>query len=376
MKRLMTPGGTGPETAAARKQDAAPDGLLVSRLDCEQYIVDLPPMSERQVEEALRYRVPALYPGKPGEAAIDHEANGSSSGSFLLFVMPARILESYRAAGLPLVSSVLLERKLAGRADRAFMLWTSDWVSYDRFSKGVLLESACVRRSGDVEADLGALLARLGAPSSVPVEVLAVDQAMAGLSDVTRLLEARGCADSVQISLSAAIAAVPSGSARIFPDAPRRQGRAGLALKLLVAANVLALVLCLVRYGDARSGSLAAAKREYDEALAKKGAALRLEEETAAMRKRYEALVSDRAPAMYDIISELAFALGDDTKIVDLLVKDGDFQLEARGRDALAALARLERAPHLVEVRLRQAVPDGGGGERFSLSGRYGHDEK
>jgi len=50
-------------TAASAKEGAVPDALLVSRLDLEQYLLELPPMPEERVRAALAFRLGALYPG-------------------------------------------------------------------------------------------------------------------------------------------------------------------------------------------------------------------------------------------------------------------------------------------------------------------------
>jgi hypothetical protein len=65
---------------------------------------------------------------------------------------------------------------------------------------------------------------------------------------------------------------------------------------------------------------------------------------------------------------------GAGARILDLVVKDGDFQMEAEGRDALATLSLLERSGKFKVVKLHQSIPEKNGMERFSISGSYGND--
>ena len=79
---------------------------------------------------------------------------------------------------------------------------------------------------------------------------------------------------------------------------------------------------------------------------------------------------------MYELVSAIALNIGAGSRVAGLVVKEGSFQLEAVGSDALSALAGLEGSGRFNEAKLRQSVPEAGGVERFSVSGSYVDERK
>ena len=363
-------------TAASAKEGAVPDALLVSRLDLEQYLLELPPMPEERVRAALAFRLGALYPGAADTASIDFARNRGGGNSFLLFVMDDEALAAYRGAAgdLPLVSQSLLAADMAPRGEWSCVFWTAAWASLDRFEDGRLTESIVIVRAGEPMRDWSNLMRKRTAAGHGDATVLVSDDASADSAFLEALGSEGGCASLSVLPLAAVLPRVRLSASTVFPIRPRSRRRRRFALAALSCLDALLALALAYRYSGALEEEEAALKARYLSMQMRNGAALRLSEETDAKEKKYDSLIAGDPPDMYAVIAGIATRSGEGTRILSLVLEGGAFEMEAEGRDALAALARLEETEGLKGIKLRQSVPMRGGIERFSISGSYGND--
>ena len=101
------------------------------------------------------------------------------------------------------------------------------------------------------------------------------------------------------------------------------------------------------------------------------GETLRLVDEIAASEGKYEKLLAEEAPDMYAVVSSVAADTGPGSRILGLIVQEGEFRMEAEGPDALAALSKLELSGDFDSVKLHQSLPIAAGRERFTISGKW-----
>ena len=128
------------------------DALMVSRLDFEVRVTDLPEGSERDVRKALSYKIRSYDRGKPEQAAFDFELiNTANKNQAVVFLTEQRTLEAYRSLArdrslfLPygLVQPLL---KHFAATDELVLFWNPAWVEIMLFWDGDLVISSVVER--------------------------------------------------------------------------------------------------------------------------------------------------------------------------------------------------------------------------------------
>jgi hypothetical protein len=354
--------------------------LLLSPLDVEQYLLELPPMSERQIAATLRFRLSALYPGDCKTARIDYVRNGGSRGSYAVFVMAEESLAAYRRAGggKALVSQALMARELAPRGPWTCVSWTAQWAAIDRFKDRDLKESCRIARSGGARSDLSRLVMGL---VEERIEKATVLVAVEALDEIKELGEAcaelgLGAGEPRILPLAEAMGRIRVSRAVLFPPRPRARKARGYLLAALASADILLAGGLASRYVGALEAERGTLQARYLAMQRQNGASLRLIEELRAKEKKYKELAATEAPDMYALVAAIATNIGEGSRIIGLVVKEGNFQLEAEGHDALSALGALQGSGDFREVKLHQSVPGPSGIERYSLSGRYADDRR
>ncbi len=75
------------------------DALLVSRLDVDVQVFDIPPISDRDLEGLVRYKLRSRYPGNPRQTSFDYRvAQRGKIRRVIVFVARTSTVEAYRAA--------------------------------------------------------------------------------------------------------------------------------------------------------------------------------------------------------------------------------------------------------------------------------------
>jgi hypothetical protein len=355
--------------------------FLLSRLEVEQYLVELPPMSADRVASALGYRLSSLYPGERSGLRFDYLRNGGRAGSFLLFAADEAALAAIRAkaGGGPLVSPTLAAAELAPKGPWACLIWAAAWASLDFFIDGALVDSRRIARGTGVPDDLSSLLAMSGRgvaeAAGARMEALVADEALGERETLERSLSALGLPGIRAVPLSDAMPRVRRSKSEVFPLGRRRRRARRLAVLAAACLDLALAGLLAIRALGAAEAELALAKADCLALQRRNGEALRLVEEAEAKEKRCESLAAEELPDMYAVVASLAAGVGAGAgkglRMRGLVVTEGAFRLEAEGPDALAALASLEASGDFESAALHESRPLPGGGESFSMSGRY-----
>jgi hypothetical protein len=348
--------------------------ILLSRLDVEQYLVELPPLSEEKVGTALKYRLPALYPGSIESAHIDFVRNGGKGNRYILFVVGEALLAAYRreAKGGELLSPTLVAKELSPRGPWTSVFWASAWASLDRFEGGALIASRRVRRSGEVAEDLSRLLSegeleKCGKRASVFVseDASGDEGALEGAGADLGMREFR------ILPLSSALPRLRMPRALLFPLRPRVRKARGYALVAIACLDLALACILAHRSLGGLDAELSALREDYLRLQRRNGETLRLLDEISASEGAYEKLLAEETPDMYAVISSVAAGMGPGCRILSLVVREGEFRVEAEGPDALAALSKLELSGDFAIVKLHQSLPIAAGRERFTISGKW-----
>jgi len=344
------------------------DTLLMSRLDFEVHVLDIPPVADREIEGLIRFRLRSIYPGSPRETAFDYRVmRRGPVRRAVVFITRRKTVDAYRGAAgrrsLFLPCLLLLDHAPKAGNLRAWV-WHGTWAELLLFHNGMLVSSS-VHRGGrgrqfmiaKAEEDLP-LKDRTG---SVMVTAAAVDFERMGPADGISLVPLESLARKLRKA---------EGLFRI-----EKKGTAlspWLRLGWLSAAVILLAILGFfrdVRAIEARGNRLRTLAFAMENGGQRNREMQAEVESLAAERDRREA----RKPGdVYLLLSELSQALGDGVRLRSLLVRDDSFQGEAVGVNPLALMEGFRARSSFSAMKLSAVVPDGkSGSERFSFSGVF-----
>jgi hypothetical protein len=367
------------EHPGAPADPAAVGSVMMSRLDLDAHIVELPAIRDEEVEGFLRYRMPSIYPGHRDQTAFDYRIlrRGRRRWAVLLLVRQT-VLDAYReaTAGRPLFAPLsLVEPSLegSGRRDALVVFWHEAWVEVFRLPVKGPPRSVVVTLSGDTGEDLG----RVRSATSDGSATGAAWSLYCPGREIGRLGEwARACAGTEGTVEVTAIedALRRLGRRRSFLFA-RRRNRPGLPsrgtrLQLYAGAALLLGVLLLARSAGRDDRALRELSAEVELAEGRRTRAVAIERELAAARGELEALRARRPVDPYLVLSELETILSPGSIVSAFTLENRTFRLEAVGPDPLGLMDAFHDNGLFESVKLVQIVPQkGSGNEQYTLTG-------
>ncbi len=353
--------------------EARADGLLVSRLDFDVQVIDVPPVGEREMEGLLRYRLRSIYPGNPQDTAFDYRIvqNGHARRA-VVFICQRKTLEKYKSAAgnVPLVLPYTLLSGL-GKRRGDFLAWCCrrDWQEISVFRGGLPVSSTVQRRSAGEPFDLSQ------ATDSVPEELRALPAVV--VADPEELARIRqrfgdGLPDGLTLVSFTDLAEAAGKADGLFeprrptPALLRRSARTGF----LAVAVALLGVLVFFKYVGSMENAYETVKRKHASLEREGRRVVAAQKEVDELRNELSRMKAREPADMYALLSELSAVLGGDAQILSMTVRERSFQAEALGKNPLKLMERFRTDEAFRDVRLSQVVPDARSGkERFSFSG-------
>jgi hypothetical protein len=362
--------GCGEETAGrVSLSGAGPfDALLMSRLDVELRVLEVPPVPKKDLEGLIRLRLRSVYPGNPRETAFDYRlVRHGKTRRAVVFVSQKATVEAYRAAAerRPLVLPYqLISARVPRRGQFRAWFCHEKWAELLVYRDGMLVSSTVRRRTRGKRFDLETEEGRLPAESRTAPFIV-----VAPAEELERMASIEG---AVYLPLESAHA----GHGRpdsLFPPAGRKTFLPAAVRTGLLSAAVLVLGLLLlfkyVRQAENRSGCLA----DLADSLEKGNReSLALQQELDALLAERERLDAEKPRDLYLLLSELSGVLGDAARIRSITVRDDGFQLDATGNNPLRLMEGFKARGAFSDMKLSQVVPDADSlRERFSISGVF-----
>ncbi len=351
------------------------DGLLVSRLDFDVQVIDIPPVGEREVEGLLRYRLRSIYPGNPQDTAFDYRiAQSGRSRRAVVFICQRKTLEKYRnAAGrLPLLLPYMLVSRLGEkRGDLRAWCCRRDWLELSVFRGGLPVSSTVQRRNGSDPFDMSKAEETLPEElRSLPAVVVAGSAELAGIREQLGTTLPEGV-ELLSFAELAAEAGKPDGlfeerkPTPVFLSRPARVG-------VLAGAVAVLSILLFFKYVASVEGRYESLKKKHT-ALEQEGRrVIAAQKEVADLGAELSRMQAHEPPDLYALLSELSSVLSGDAQILGITVRERSFQVEAVGRNPLKLMEGFRSRAAFKDVRLSQVVPDARSGkERFSFSGGF-----
>jgi hypothetical protein len=337
------------------------DALLLSRLDVDLRVLDLPPVAGRDVEGLIRYRLRSLFPGNPGQTSFDYRViRRGRTRRAIVFVTRTSTVEAYRAVAgrRPLVPPC---RLLSGRVPRrgTFRAWIGDgrWAELLEYRDGLLASSRVVRRE---RGDWAAVAAAASAPAHLVIAPRADLEDLAGADGAALLpLESAGLRGVGPRGLFAAPARTPV----VSPVA-----RVAVLAAVVIALGVLVLDRAARREEErARRLQVVVTALERDAR-----ASLETRREADALRLERDRLAAGIPADRYRVLAELSAVFAGAVRVRRISFRDDRFQVEASGGDPLALMEALKARDGFRELELSPVVPDAASREeRFSIAGVF-----
>ncbi len=354
--------------------DSRPEHVLMSRTDFDVQIVDIPPVSDKELEGLLRYRLRSIYPGSPAATAFDYRMGPEEGGRrATLFICPRAALEKYRAAAgqARLLLPWSFTAELGKRKGDAVILFLGRGYAELSVYRGGILQGCSVRqRAGLSSEKLSAVLKTLPEEArKLPCILVAPD----GDLEKGKDLPAEIGKGVELITYSRLVREVKKPDA-LFQEKKKKpvllspMGRvAGLAA-LVVVLGVLIFVK-LIASTDSRYEQL----RKLDSTLETQSRRIvGMEGEVDSLSAQLSSLKARQPLDVYLLFSELSSVLGSGTRIRTITLRGDSFQIEAVGTNPLKLMEEFRSHPSFSDVKLSQVIPDAASGrERFSFSGVF-----
>lgn len=348
--------------------------LVVSRLDCDVKLIEVPPVASGDLEGLLRYRLRAIYPGDLDRVAVDHLLQRNAAGSgVVVAIMDRERLEAYRRAApgarIVLASTLLLSSSAEAISEESIVYWADAYAEVMRFKDGALVDSVLMRREHR-SADFARLLRLLGNESR-PVRLIAAKNEIEGIE---RWRDG-GLLNGTTISVSPLELLRPlrKRTGALFQERKTRRVIRPLLLRSLLGTAVVLLALGLFYKRIAYTQEEVARYRAAVTSSQQEGiGTARLQAQYANLEKELGRLSARRPVNAYRFLSELRGVLGPHVFVEDLVLQKRHFQLQAVGADALAIMERFRTDPRFRAATLLETTPlRGTGREQFVVTGSY-----
>jgi hypothetical protein len=344
------------------------DVHLMSRLDFDVRVLDIPPVPDREVAGLIRLKLRSVYPGNPCDTAFDFRlVRRGAIRRAIVFVSRTSTVDAYReAAGrrpLVLPYQMVLPRVPKRGIFRAWIL-QGNWAELLVFRDAVPVSSTVKRlgrsRRFDLETEEG----------SVPEHLRSGTVVVAAPAEQLDSLEKRDGTAYIPLETMNSARWKPDGLFR--PEQKRAFPNQRTRLIALAAAMVVPGFLLFYKY----VGSIEA---QADRLTSLAASLEKSSQEAIDARREIDVLRAERARLeslsprdLYLFLSELSLVVGERARIVSMSVKDDGFQVDAVGSNPFELMEGFKENKVFSDTKLSQVIPDGRSGrERFSITGAF-----
>lgn len=353
-------------------------GLMMSRLDFDSKIIEVPPIPDSAVRDMLSFKIRSLYPGDPAKTQFDYKLFVAKKKRFaVVFIGKNPVIEEYKSiAGKKplLLPFTLLKGQLnkCKEQDACFLFWHSDWVELFILQQGVLATTTAIKRAKHIKSDFRKIS-----------KILAKEQE--GMSLINY------CADDEQQLISEHLEIhLPQnpGQIRLFKEffshgirksealfAPERKTKLP-PIKQRLTIYAFALLFCFGLLYNKCAVNL----MEYEKYLEqKRNESVRLYADISSMQNEISKLeekllgLRDKKPInVYHLFNDLSSVFTGQTELLTLILKNSSLQMEGRSINALNLEERLKKHTSFSQVSLPEFKPERNSyKERFRMQGVY-----
>jgi hypothetical protein len=353
-------------------------GLLMSRLDFDSKIIEIPPIPDANIRDMLTFKIKSLYPGDPAGTQFDYKLFSVGKKRFaVLFITKKRVIEEYKSiAGKKplLLPFILLKNRLHKcREDSAcFLFWHPDWVELFILRQGLLAATTVLKRGRQLKSDLRKIAKILAKEQGDMPLIHYCGQGEERLIDESSRLYLDGHESEIhlfsdflshRIARSDMLFAPPSRTR--LPPLKQRLGIYAFALLLLTGLLYNKCALNLGEYEKYLEQRRNESVKLYADISSMQNEISRLEEKLIMLRAK-------KPVNLYYLFNDLSGVFGEQTELLSFILKGNSFTLEGITPSALALEERLKKHPSFGSVSLPEFKPERNSSkERFRLQGAY-----
>ncbi len=353
-------------------------GLLMSRLDFDSKIIEIPPIPEANVRDMLSFKIKSLYPGDPAGTRFDYKPFSAGKKRYaVLFITKKHVIEEYKSiAGkksLLLPFTLLKNRMQQYREEAAcFLFWHPDWVELFILRQGVLGATTVLKRGRQLKSDLRKIAKILAKEQGDMPLFHYCGQGEGRLIDESSRLYLDGHPAEIhlfndflnhRIARGDTLFAPPSRTR--LPPLKQRIGIYAFALLLLSGLLYNKCALNLAEYEKYLEQRRNESVKLYADISSMQNEISKLEEKLLMLR-------SKKPVNLYSLFNDLSGVFGEQTDLLSFILKGNSFTLEAITPSALALEERLKKHPSFGNISLPEFKPERNSNkERFRLQGVY-----
>lgn len=351
-----------------------PGVILIPHTDYECKILDLPPVSEDALDDAMQYHLRSVYPGPPNQTVFDYLLFKKAKKAAVL-IANRDVVESYknRWNGIPLSASLYIaDSFVRGKGNQTVLFQEGDYIHVFEFKKGTLL-----RIHGIAEEDFPSFIESL--------------KSKAGESGVVTLITVIVSDDIfMQISkaygdnLPAIFERIPFSSRALNNIKPtslfsrKKTSRRVVPLLFLIFGTVfLLLSIAVYQYRSLKRAEedYAALSAQAEELKPRVDEIILLETEVEDLKGRITILTQKQPTDVYALLSRLLDAAMGDLEIESFILKNDSFQIEGYSKNPYELVKRIEDDGRFMDMKTYNVQPlSEKGVERFTFSGRYARE--
>jgi len=351
--------------------------LMMSRPDFVIKSVELPPVSEQDIHNLLKFKLRSVYPGKPDDTVFDYTLLSRKNKKYaLLFIAEKKTVEAYRnlSRGMPLFLPFTLVKPLinkCGDGSCAFLFFNTRWIEILMIRSGVLAFSSVINRDESFENNFQKILTLLPENTEdCSLSFICAQEEKDALNESIRRSLGPKRSYSM-VSIEELLRSLNRKSGFLFSEKHKKRTVPHTLVIFLFTAIVLALSILIldkeIQRKEVYFEQLENRMRSYEHrTLSVKS----LENELKALDNRWMDL-RGRAPVnIYHILSELSSIIEGRAVITYFVIEKDSFQFEAVGQNPLDLMDTFRMNENFQSIKLLQSIPvQGTNKERFKVIG-------
>jgi hypothetical protein len=351
--------------------------LMMSRPDFVIKSVELPPVSEQDIHNLLKFKLRSVYPGKPDDTVFDYTLLSRKNKKYaLLFIAEKKTVEAYRnlSRGMPLFLPFTLVKPLikkCGDGSCAFLFFHMRWIEILMIRSGVLAFSSVINRDESFENNFQKILTLLSENTEdCSLSFICAQEEKDALNESIRRSLGPERSYSM-VSIEELLRSLNRKSGFLFSEKHKKRAVPHTLVIFLFTAIVLTLSIFIldkeIQRKEVYFEQLENRMRSYEHrTLSVKS----LENELKALDNRWKDL-RGRAPVnIYHILSELSSIIEGRAAITYFVIEKDSFQFEAVGQNPLDLMDTFRMNENFQSIKLLQSIPvQGTNKERFKVIG-------
>ncbi|MDR0455443.1 MAG: hypothetical protein LBH20_02005 [Treponema sp.] len=345
------------------------NSAMLPRPSFSLFILDLPRLRGKALENAARNCLVGLYPDNLGDRPLVIKRNNQKKRSYLVFVLNPAL--PYK----PLPVSTLFAMKYFCRGNASVLFMESNWMEFILIENGALVKSEVKTRDAAISEEtiirfFGKENNQQPRPEGQGIKPLSANKidVFCHKNDVHLFSDNKHNSDIIIHILENELGKFPLYTYSIFDHlsiAKRIQRFFLIFFSLLVMGGIS---YNIYNQHQMNKKEILRTKLLEEEEKLHSEAEQKDRMQVLTLQERYRQLVEHKTAGPYETMDTISRCLDDKARISSITIKDGFFQMETQASDSLEILRVFEDTVKVQNPMLQQIHPLKNG-ERFTISG-------